>query len=275
MAPPQSLMHLSTQLKVRLMWAERHRWPASRSIFQDDINGYCLWLVESGALHVASANNQYNVPARNAMFWPRHEARRIFTQGPAQWMTIGLHVTLFDNVDILRNLKAPYLWKLTAEQSDLLHALMNHIIKTRESASSAADLLTDGLCRALVGVLWLELGGEITGATENAMPVWLQKVLLHARQHPETSVSQLSDIAAFSPAQFRRSFARWMKVSPQEYLIRQRFERARDLLENTEQSVSAIAEQLHFASATHFGRAWKKQYGTTPLRYRRSAKQSL
>ena len=49
-------------------------------------------------------------------------------------------------------------------------------------------------------------------------------------------------------------------------------EAAQKLLETTELSISAVAEQTGFASAAHFRRVFREVMGTGPLQYRKGHK---
>ena len=51
-----------------------------------------------------------------------------------------------------------------------------------------------------------------------------------------------------------------------------RSEAAQKLLETTELSISAVAEQTGFASAAHFRRVFREVMGTGPLQYRKGHK---
>jgi len=55
-----------------------------------------------------------------------------------------------------------------------------------------------------------------------------------------------------------------MGRAPHQYLLALRLERARRLLENTEASLSDIAQRAGFADQAHFTRLFKRAFGTTP-----------
>ena len=57
-----------------------------------------------------------------------------------------------------------------------------------------------------------------------------------------------------------------------DYINNRRIEAAQKLLETTELSISAVAEQTGFASAAHFRRVFREVMGTGPLQYRKGPK---
>ena len=60
--------------------------------------------------------------------------------------------------------------------------------------------------------------------------------------------------------------------SPGEYILRAKIERARDLLADTDLSVTDIAYSLSFSSAQYFATAFKRLTRATPTSFRRSLK---
>ena len=68
------------------------------------------------------------------------------------------------------------------------------------------------------------------------------------------------------------AFKNYKGISPINYLIDKRISCAKDLLEQTNYSVSKIAELVGFASQSYFSQAFKKDCGITPNQYRKSIK---
>ena len=85
----------------------------------------------------------------------------------------------------------------------------------------------------------------------------------------------LSEVAArfyLSPYYLSRLFKRVTGQSIVDYINNRRIEAAQKLLETTELSISAVAEQTGFASAAHFRRVFHEVRGTGPLQYRKAHK---
>ncbi|WP_221030201.1 AraC family transcriptional regulator [Actomonas aquatica] len=68
---------------------------------------------------------------------------------------------------------------------------------------------------------------------------------------------------------FRREFRRRTGVSPQQYQLRARLQRAQRLLGATERSIKEIGDRLGFSSPYHFSAAFKAQYGVSPREWRK------
>ena len=82
----------------------------------------------------------------------------------------------------------------------------------------------------------------------------------------------LSDLAAYagmSVSNFRKHFRALLGVSPIEYLLRLKLERARELLVTTNDNIDAIAYNTGFEYGNYFARQFKKHYGMQPGEYRK------
>ena len=56
-------------------------------------------------------------------------------------------------------------------------------------------------------------------------------------------------------------------VSPHEYLMRIRIEKAEQLLSNSDFSIAEVAEQTGFSGQNYFSRAFKRHTGKTPREF--------
>ncbi|MEL6184048.1 MAG: AraC family transcriptional regulator [Myxococcota bacterium] len=87
-------------------------------------------------------------------------------------------------------------------------------------------------------------------------------------------VEDLARAVALSPSRFSRAFKKTMKLTPYQYLLRRRLQRARDMLSWTEEPLASIAVECGFCSQAHLTRLFKRSYGVPPGRYRRDLQPS-
>ena len=83
------------------------------------------------------------------------------------------------------------------------------------------------------------------------------------------SVAEMAEAASLSQAHFARCFAATTGRTPAGYVNELRMEKARELLRSTASPVYVIAEQCGFSDPSHFGRAFRKFFGTSPAKARR------
>jgi len=80
----------------------------------------------------------------------------------------------------------------------------------------------------------------------------------------ELSLTELASLAQMSRHHFARLFKQSMGVSPHQYVIQQRVNRAKQLLLRGELSVAEVAYHVGFANQSHLSRHFKRIIGITP-----------
>jgi AraC-like DNA-binding protein len=85
-------------------------------------------------------------------------------------------------------------------------------------------------------------------------------------------VGELALLARLSATHFSRVFKRSFGVTPRDYVMRARLERAKTLLAGTSAPLSQVALDCGFCDQAHMSRIFHQVVGTTPSRWR---KQSL
>jgi AraC family transcriptional regulator len=95
------------------------------------------------------------------------------------------------------------------------------------------------------------------------------KELLDANLAGKISLSQLASECEVSVRHFTRGFRQSTGMTPHEWLLRQRIERAKSLLVNTSDQLTDVALNCGFADQSHFSRAFVRAIGVTPGKWRR------
>ena len=83
------------------------------------------------------------------------------------------------------------------------------------------------------------------------------------------TLENLAAVACLSPFHFCRAFKQATGVSPYQYVLGQRVERARHLLLQGHHSVAQVARAVGYHSAGHFARLFERQTGVLPTAVRR------
>lgn len=101
-------------------------------------------------------------------------------------------------------------------------------------------------------------------------PYQLSQVFNYIEAHLDENLklenlAQLLDISQFH---FSRLFKQSVGLSPHQYLIEQRIERAKQLLKKTNQSILDIALNCGFSSHSHLSKQFRQVTGMTPKAYR-------
>jgi transcriptional regulator GlxA family with amidase domain len=83
----------------------------------------------------------------------------------------------------------------------------------------------------------------------------------------------LARIAHMATNAFIRRFGQVMRTSPLRYVASRRLDQARILLEHTDGTIEAIADECGFCSRSHLSTTFQKQFGVGPAKYRRATRQ--
>jgi AraC family transcriptional regulator, transcriptional activator FtrA len=98
----------------------------------------------------------------------------------------------------------------------------------------------------------------------------LARLMDFIRAHPDAphTLTELAARAAMSPRTLQREFRGATGVAPYEWIIGERIERAKELLETTHLTSQAVAARVGLGSAESLRHHFRRRVGTTPARYR-------
>jgi AraC-like DNA-binding protein len=91
----------------------------------------------------------------------------------------------------------------------------------------------------------------------------------------ELRLNELAELVHVSPTYFSTLFKRFNGVSPVEYIVHKRVQRAIELIRTTNMNLTEIAMACGFNNGTNFYKAFNKVTGRTPASYRRSPDDKL
>jgi len=80
----------------------------------------------------------------------------------------------------------------------------------------------------------------------------------------------LANVVALSKSHFSRAFKLSLGLSPMEYVVVRRVERAKAMISSTRERLAEVALACGFADQAHFNRRFRDLIGMSPGRWRRS-----
>ena len=101
--------------------------------------------------------------------------------------------------------------------------------------------------------------------------VRLNRVLDFMRQNyaKQTRLWELADLAGMSPHYFCELFKKSTGISPYQYALQCRVDRAKEFLRSSEFTVGQVAAATGFADQSHFTKVFHRMVGVTPRQFRR------
>jgi len=210
------------------------------------------------------------VPAGQPSYWCRDESGVICTP---------LHICL-----------KPELVQHVAEASDIdstrfelvhgfgqqdvqLHQLGMLMLAELRSGGMMGQLYVESLTQALVIHLlrhYSTLTQSIASPHSSFNHTQLQQAIdyIHTYLNRDLSLAELASVVNISPTYFASLFKQTMGISPHQYVIQQRVERAKVMLMKTDLAIADIALQVGFSSQSHLTQQFKRLTGMTPKQIR-------
>lgn len=107
-------------------------------------------------------------------------------------------------------------------------------------------------------------------ATEAQALVRIGKVIDYLEKNYNANIylDSLAEMSNMSTRNFQRIFKKAVGSSPSAYLIQIRLQKARKLLREGNMSIADIAAEIGFSDANYFIKCFKKETGTTPVKFR-------
>jgi len=136
----------------------------------------------------------------------------------------------------------------------------------------------EGLSALPVEEAWLKLFEPLLAKLNLVTPIMVSgglslTQLALVKEHAEAnlchkiSLQQLADLCDLSRYQFLRRFEHSMGLTPHNWLIQLRLERACLLLRLPNQNLAQVAAKVGFYDQSHFNRAFRTWYGISPSQY--------
>ena len=195
---------------------------------------------------------------------------------------VNIQYTLFSSIDVLQLYRVPIRAK-GADAANIAHCIGRLVTAAGEIQVPGADRPDDQLDLMLVAeerklafkLLAMVLDFSEMRPTGHQRLMALQRLsapLRFLEEHIEQKISigKLAEIAQLSTHRFSIVFKDVIGVTPHQYVLRRRVDKAMKLLSSTDKPIGTIAAQLGFHDQPHFTREFKAQTGVSPSFYRKN-----
>lgn len=92
---------------------------------------------------------------------------------------------------------------------------------------------------------------------------------VHGHYNEPLDVKNIADFCHINKNKLTLLFNKYTNMSPIKYLNEHRLYNAKNMIVNSDLSISTISEDVGFNQLSHFVQQFKKRYGLTPLKYRK------
>jgi AraC family transcriptional regulator len=159
------------------------------------------------------------------------------------------------------------------KQDSQLHHIAMLLLAELQSDSVMGQLYVESLTQVLAIHLlrhYSTFTQPITFENRNLTHTRLQEAIEYILTHLDRDLSlvEIAGIINISPTYFASLFKRATGISPHQYVIQQRLERAKLMLLKTDLAISDIALRVGFSNQSHLTRHFKNLFGVTPKQVR-------
>ena len=125
---------------------------------------------------------------------------------------------------------------------------------------------------SIVELLTTLLSAATQKDVRNVVPQYIKDARTYLREHfaDPVTLDQLSERFNINKYYFLKVFKNYTGFTPNEYVIKTRINRAKELLRTTDSPVYEIAAEVGIHNPSHFINLFRKNEGYTPQAYRRA-----
>lgn len=226
-------------------------------------------LLDSGERRVHSAPGSVWVN-------PAHMPFTNIVEDPSEFVLLTVEPERLTQAVFDSKLARPQAFRREFETEDtLLRALILGFLAEAENGGASGRVLVESLTTAFA-VHYIQRYGQ--GVQDESGPqrgldarrLKRARDLLDSRYAEDLSLEDIARDAAMSKFHFIRQFKLSTGLSPYQYLLKRRLERARSLLLDGDLPIARIALAVGFSDQSQFNRHFKREFGATPASLRRS-----
>ena len=248
--------------------------PCQYSILQDHSHPSYLFIYAYDDLCKVKINNKILTSKQGKLYAisPGVIHHEIVDDNFSRYVAIMFDQIFFDSICIKYQIKdfQPFECKEFTCPPSLTMLIRDFILETENKLPGYNELIDAiglRLCHILVRLLFKI--SDFIQKVSNRIDV--EEVIQYMNNHYQKNITidDLAEVMHRSTSAFMRIFKKETGVSPGEFLIQIRLERARKLLLATEQSITDIAFNCGFNSSSHFATTFLKKYNINPRNYKK------
>ena len=184
------------------------------------------------------------------------------------WEYHDLMIEEFPEVKLVRNVFVAKEKIITASGGTAAADLMLHLIGREHGpdlATAVADQMVYNAVREGSAAQRVSLQSRMGSRNPHLMRAI---AMMEENLEEPPATADIAQALGISTRQLERLFGRFLNSSPRHYMMEMRLHRARNLLVQTDQSITEIAMACGFRSSSHFSRVYRDHFGRSPISQR-------
>ena len=208
---------------------------------------------------------------------PAHVPHRCNWDTSAQFMVLAIAPSLLQKVgqDWIDPDRIQLVPRFMTEQDALIQGIFASLKNELETGGIGGNVLLDSLKTALAIHLLRQYCTTLPKISNDLEKLSQPKLIevkdyIHAHLHQELKLLDLAAIAQMSPYHFLRLFKQSLGMTPHQYILQSRIEKAKHLLCHSDRTIAEIALSVGFCDQSHLTRYFKRMVGVTPKQFLQS-----
>jgi AraC family transcriptional regulator len=192
-----------------------------------------------------------------------------------QFGILAIEPTLLQQVgqDWVNPDKIELMPQFMSKRDDLIQSIFATLSAELATGGIGSNLLVDSLKTTLTIHLLRNYCTTLPRLSSHAdglsdAKLTLIKDYINTHLDLDLKLTELSTIAQISPYHFLRLFKKSVGITPHQYILQQRIDRAKYLLQSSNLDISEIAFRVGFCDSSHLTRCFKNSLGKTPSQWR-------
>lgn len=234
---------------------------------------YDNWLilfVIKGTFHIEQYGQHVTLHENQGVFMKLSDAHKYYSDKIEGTEFYWLHVNGTPLIPIVHSLTKYKFFPLLFEDSQIIHQFQQcfHLIDGQEPNFEYE--LSTHLYQMVLQITTPYLAHiETSIAKEHSWFVSAVETYVENHIEEKITLQLLGDHFNMSAFYFSKVFTNYFTMSPMQYVLTQKIQFSKHLLEEDTLSIQEIAHSLGFSDQSHFTKTFKKNMGVSPFSYRK------
>ncbi|HWK04611.1 MAG TPA: AraC family transcriptional regulator [Puia sp.] len=154
-------------------------------------------------------------------------------------------------------------------KEEILQSILEILDQTKKEESGYQPRIAGAVLHLLGKIHSLRRQHYFRGETHMETIVNKGRFLIRECFESNLSIEDIAQKLNVSYSSFRKIFKKYTGMSPGQYMIQLKIDKARQLLSQTDKSIKEISFELNFSSGYYFSTLFKKKTGCAPENYRK------
>lgn len=256
------------KLNSRLLYISMSKYQGDWSSIPHTHHFTELFYVVSGKGTFLLDNKTYPINANDLIIVPpgSEHTEQSLDSSPMEYIVLGIEGITFLGMEETSD-QILYNYSKKTELLNLLNLILMEVRAEQPGYHLACQYLLDVLIIQVIRQHKL-MPAPINSAKMTKECIQI-KNYLDSNYSDNITLESLAEKAHMNKYYLVHAFSRYTGMSPIHYLNAKRLQISKELLTSTDYSIAQIASSVGFSSQSYFSQVFRKETGTSPMRYRK------